>query len=137
MKVLYVKNGSDRDKKFQLQTMIYEIDGKKFVKKSALCDDALPHLFAMKENYTKLTNAISNPKVKLAKIVAEDDRSLTFEYIEGVSLEKKFQSIFNQPKLVEEFIKEYIEFLKSSFKTTTFDAKDTADACREVFREFD
>jgi glycosyltransferase involved in cell wall biosynthesis len=137
MRVLYVKNGSDRDKRFQLQTMIYEVDGKKFVKKSALCDEALPHLFAMKENYTKLTNAISNPKVKLAKIVAEDDRSLTFEYIDGISLEKKFQKIKSDKEKVSRFIDEYSEFLKSSFKTKKFDVETITDECREVFGDFD
>ena len=50
MKVLYVKNGNERSKEFQLKTVIYEENGQKFVKKQALCNEAIPHLKKMKVN---------------------------------------------------------------------------------------
>ena len=137
MKILYVKNTSDRDKKFQLQTMIYEEDGKKLVKKSALCDEALPHLYNMKENYIKLSNSIINPKVKLAKIVDSDDRSLTFEFIEGESLAKQFNQIKNDQDQVNIFIEKYISFLKDSFKTISFDSKNINLNFKKLFGDFD
>jgi len=137
MKVLYVKNGSERDKKFQLQTMIYEEHGKKFVKKSVLCDEALPHLHKMLENYTQLSNSIINPNVRLAKIINQDKRSLTFEYIEGISLLKQFNQIANNKDSVDTFIKEYIDLLNNSFKTTTFDSKNVSKELQEVFGNFD
>ena len=137
MKVLYVKNGSERDKKFQLQTMIYEENGKKFVKKSILRAEALPYLNKMQDNYAKLSKAIINPKVKLAKIVGQDERSLTFEYIEGVSLAKQFNQIPKTQESVDAFVEAYIDFLKSSFKTTKFDSKSITSEFRELFGSFD
>ncbi len=137
MKVLYVKNGSERDKKFQLQTMIYEENGQKFVKKSVLCDEALPHLLMMKENYTKLSQSITNPKVKLAKIVHEDTKSLTFEYIVGVSLSKQFKQRVKTKEDKKQFIDEYRHFLINSFKTTEFDSLNITDKCKSVFGDLD
>ncbi len=137
MKVIYVKNASQRDKKFQLQTLIYEKNGKKFVKKSVLCDEALPHLHKMVENYTKLSNSIINPKVKLAKIIDKDERSLTFEFIEGISLAKQFNQLKKTKNGADIFIKEYISLLKSSFKMTTFDSKMISDEFRSIFGDFD
>ena len=132
MKILYVKNGSQRDKFFQLQTIIYEDNGRKFVKKIALCDEALPHLHNMKINYTRLSSLIINQKVKLANIVAEDKRSITFEYIEGKSL----QSPSNNNE-VAAFIEEYTIFFKKSFKTKLFDSKKLSPDMIEVFGDFD
>lgn len=119
MKILYVKNNSERVKKYQLKTIIFEENGTRFVKKQALCDEAIPHLKKMKENYHTLTDAIISPKIKLAKIIDEDTNSLTFEFIEGISLEKKFNhAIQSNDSLVDEIIENYLDFLRKSFKTT-------------------
>ncbi len=132
MKILYVKNGSHRDKKFQLQTIIYEDNGTKFVKKVALYDEALPHLHNMKINYTKLSSLIINQKVKLANIIAQDKRSITFEYIEG----KSIQTPSNKNE-VATFIQEYFTFFKKSFKTKLFDSKKLSPEMIKVFGDFD
>ena len=119
MKILYVKNNSERVKKYQLKTIIFEENGEKFVKKQALCKEAIPHLKKMKENYHTLTDAIINPKIKLAKIIAESENSLTFEFIEGISLEKKFNDAMKGNKsLVNEIIENYLILLRASFETT-------------------
>lgn len=119
MKVLYVKNNSDRVKEYQLKTIIFEENGKRFVKKQALCDEAIPHLKKMKENYHALCDSIVNPKIKLAKIINESKNSLTFEYIEGTSLEKKFNdAIKSDHSLVKKTIDDYRIMLEESFKTT-------------------
>lgn len=118
MKILYVKNNSERAKKYQLSTIIFEKDGIKYVKKKALCKEAIPHLKNMKKNYDTLTNAIVNPNIKLSKILNESENSLTFEFIEGISLEKKFNdAIQDNENLLNETITNYIEMLKTSFKT--------------------
>jgi len=137
MKVLYVKNGSERNKKFQLQTLIYEENGQKFVKKSALTKEALPHLHNMKENYEKLSQNIVNSKVKLAKIVASDEKSLTFEYIEGESFAKKLHRIRDNKALVEKFVQEYESFITNSFKTKKCTDGAISVHCREVFGEIE
>ena len=123
MKILYVKNNSERSKEFQLKTIVYEENGQKFVKKQTLCSEALPHLKKMKESYIKLTNSITNPNIKLAKIIDESDNSLTFEFIEGISLETKFNHAKKSSEAVSnKIIDDYIQLVQSSFKTTTFDS---------------
>jgi GT2 family glycosyltransferase len=123
MKVLYVKNSSERSAEFQLKTIIYEENGQKFVKKQALCSKAVPHLKKMKESYKDLTACIVSPNIKLAKIIGESENSLTFEFIEGTSLEKRFN---NAAKLgggeLDKIIAEYKELLETGFKSTLFNS---------------
>ncbi len=119
MKILYVKNSNTRAKEFQLTTTIYEVDGQKYVKKTASTQDAIPHLKNMAKNYEKLSNAITNPKVQLAKIVEESAEALVFEYIEGQSLEERFYDAIERD-LQEAYgvIDRYRRLLNESFKTT-------------------
>ena len=137
MKILYVKNGSERNKKFQLQTTVFEENGQKFVKKSALCKESLIHLYEMKGNYSRISDTIVNPKVKLAKIVKEDENSLTFEYIEGESFAKRLEKIGNHEEKIKVFVNDYKNFLIDSFKTTTFDAKKLNVDCKNIFGDLD
>ena len=137
MKILYVKCNSERAKEFQLQTIIYEKDGQKFVKKTALCNEALPHLFKMYNNYANLEQSIINPKIKLAKIVEKSEKSLTFEYIEGVSYEKKYNQVSNDKQKLNNFIDEYKLLIETSFKITNFDSMLVDDNFRKIFGDFD
>jgi len=122
MKVLYVKNNSERAKEFQLRTIIYEEDGQKYVKKEVLTKEAIPHLKKMKENYIKLTNSTTNPKIAFANIIDEDEKSLTFEFIDGISLESKFQAALKKDAdSVKSLIEEYIHLVKNSFQTIPFE----------------
>ena len=118
MKILYVKCNSERAKEFQLKTIIYEIDGEKFVKKQALCQEAIPHLKKMKENYIKFSNIILDSKIKLVKIIDETDDSLVFEFIEGESLESRYTHSDNK----KEILKNYEKLITTGFKTTTFNS---------------
>ncbi len=124
MKILYVKNNSERAKEFQLRTTVYEDEnGEKFVTKKALYPEAIPHLKRMKKSYTKLTQAIIDPKIKLAKIIGETDDSLTFEFIKGESLEKRYNDLKKiSANKAKKLIDDYMELLRSGFKTTTFDS---------------
>ena len=123
MKILYVKNNSERAKAFQLRTTIYEIDGQKFVKKEAIHNEAIAHLKKMKTNYTKLSDAIINPNIKLAPILEETENSLTFAFIEGTSLEQKYNTAKKlSPSAAEAVSNEYVELVKNGFKTTIFNS---------------
>jgi len=121
MKILYVKNNSERAKAFQIKTIIYEENGQKYIKKQAITREAIPHLKQMKINYTKLLENIIDPRVKLAKVIDESENSLTFEFIAGESLEKKFDMASKVEK--EALLNDYITLVKSAFKTTLY--KDT------------
>jgi hypothetical protein len=119
MKTLYVKSNSERDKKYQVQTIVFEENGEKFVKKKALCEEAIPHLLQMKENYQTLTESITDPNIQLAKIVAEESDSLTFEFIDGVSMEQKILDAIRSgsKEAMEKEVNRYIELLKGGFQT--------------------
>ena len=137
MKIHYVKQNSERSRDFQLKTIIYSIDGEKFVKKQAMTHEAIPHLKRMKENYVKLSASILNTSIELAKIVAESEDSLTFEFISGESLEHRY----NQAKKhgnAQKVIDTYMTILSSGFKALPFDSKTmvTKDF-KETLGDFD
>ena len=136
MKILYVKCSSTRIKKFQLQTTIYEDAGQKFVKKEALCDEAIPHLMQMKDNYKKLSQSILNSKIHIAKILSETKNSLTFEFIDGVSMEESWRKTrINNMNEANEIILSYAKLVKNGFKTGTFLSESMGKAYTEVFGE--
>jgi glycosyltransferase involved in cell wall biosynthesis len=139
MKILYVKNNSERAKEFQLKTIIYEENGKKYVKKESLTAEATPHLKRMKESYEKLSKSTLNPNIEFAKIIDEDENSLTFEFIEGISFEKKFeQALLAGKSSVEKLLQEYVELLKTGFKMTEFKSETMAtDEFKTIFGDLD
>ena len=139
MKILYIKNNSERAKEFQLKTIIYEENGQRYVKKQALRKESIPHLKKMKDSYTQLTNSIINPKIKLAKVIDESEDSLTFEFIDGTSLESKYNTAKKlNEKASNKVINAYVDLLKTGFKTTIFDS-DTmvTDEYKKLFTDLD
>ena len=136
MKVLYVKCNSTRIKKFQLKTVIYEENGQKFVKKEALCKEAIPHLMQMKESYNRLKQTIVDPRIHFSKIIEETEKSLTFEYIDGVSMEERFLQL-NQAHTdkAEEIISDYISIVTHGFQTKPFSQETTEVDYSSVFGE--
>ncbi|CAA6819936.1 MAG: Glycosyl transferase, group 2 family protein [uncultured Sulfurovum sp.] len=137
MKILYVKANSERAREFQLKTIIYEIDGQKYVKKEAMLPEAIPHLKKMKSTYTSLHKSIQNPKIKLAKIINESETSLTFEFIEGISLASKYNAAKKRNK-EQSVLDIYYTLLQEGFKTTAFDTKTmVTEAFKQVLGDFD
>jgi len=139
MKILYIKNNSERAKEFQLKTIIYEENGQKYVKKEALNSSAIPHLKRMKESYTKLSKATINSNIEFAKIIDEDEKSLTFEFIDGISLEKKFETALSLGKdALKKVINEYMSLLRSSFKVIKFNSETmVTDEFKTIFGDHD
>jgi len=139
MKILYVKNNSERAKRFQLKTIIYEENGKRFVKKEILFPEAKAHLHNISATYHKLSKAIANPRIKLAPIVAEDDTSLTFEYIEGTSFETKYNLAKEQDDTsIKRLVSEYKTLIETGFKTTQFDSSTMVnDTFKRLFGDHD
>ena len=140
MKILYVKSNNEREKKYQLQTIIFEENGGKFVKKKALCKEAIPHLMQMRENYNTLMASIIDPNIHLAKIIKIESDSLVFEFIDGVSMEQKILSALKSgdQKMVDREIDSYIELLKTGFETciTTPQSVVTSDG-KQIFEDLD
>lgn len=137
MKILHVKSNNERNKEFQLRTIIFETQGKRFVKKEAISKEAIPHLKRMKENCKELEKSILNPKLKLAQIVGETKNSLVFEYIEGVSYQTKyFESLKSSEKEAENILKNYIDLLYNSFSTVKFDNQNN-NSLNKTFGDLD
>lgn len=138
MKILYVKSSNEREKKYQLQTTIFEENGNKFVKKKALCKEAIPHLMQMKENYNTLTESIIDPNIHLAKIIKTESDSLVFEFIDGVSMEQKMLDAIKSGKqeIIDREVDSYIELLRTGFKTciTTPQSVATPDR-KQIFED--
>lgn len=137
MKILYVKINSERSKEFQLKTIIYEEYGQKYVKKEAITQEAIPHLKRMQKNYNKLAASIVNPHIKLAKIIAETEDTLTFEFIEGESLERQYNQAKNLGKGAA-LIDKYKKLLHEGFNTIPFDVDSMAnDEFKTILGDFD
>lgn len=138
MKVLYVKCNSTRIKMFQLKTIIYEENGQKFVKKEALCDEAIPHLMKMKENYKKLKKTIVDPNIHFANIIAETEKSLIFEFVDGLSMEQCFLNAQqNNIQEANRIIADYISLVKNGFQTKDFAHQNMEENYTQVFGEGD
>ncbi len=121
MKILYVKTNSQRSKHHQLRTIIYEEKGKKFIKKEAIREESIAHLKQMKANYEYLKNTITNSDIRLAEIIDESESSLTFEFIDGISVEQLFNNAIKEGKnSIHEFILTFQGTLEKGFKTKLF-----------------
>lgn len=121
MKILYVKTNSQRSKSYQVRTIIYEEKGKKFIKKEALCNESIAHLKKMKANYESFKNTIINSNIRLAEIIDESESSLTFEFIDGISVEQLFNNAIKEGEdSIRNFIRTFQETLENGFKTTLF-----------------
>jgi glycosyltransferase involved in cell wall biosynthesis len=139
MKILFVKNSSERAKPYQIQTLIYEENGQKFVQKRALCPEATAHLMQMKANHKALATSILDPRIKLAPIIDERADTLTFEFIEGESLESRFDNALqtNQAS-VDTLINTFYDRMRTAFKTVPFDSKTMVSSTFSgLFGEYD
>ncbi len=121
MRVLYIKNNSERALPFQLRTTIFEDNNKKFVAKEAITKEATTHIDNMFSSYASLQDSIVEPKLKVVPTKKEDDKRLVFDFIDGDSLEKKLKSATKDEQ--EALINEFKNLLYKGFKTTTFDSK--------------
>ena len=134
MKILYVTNSSERAKEYQLQTVIYEEDGKRFVKKKTLCREAAAHLERMQSNYEPLVSTIKNPALKLTEIINRDSDSLTFAFITGQSLEERINRCDGDERKIGNLLDQFRQLLLSGFATTPFSAeRDANDSFTELF----
>jgi GT2 family glycosyltransferase len=138
MKILYVKSNSERAKAFQLRTVIFEEDGVRYVKKEAMLPEAVPHLKKMKESYRKLQEVIVDPRLKPVEIVAEDEVSLTFEYIDGTSFERQYSLAKRESEeAARKLLDSYDELLYHGFKTSAFEASYVTETFKSLFGDLD
>jgi len=121
MKVLYIKSNSERNKAFQLRTTIVESKDGKYVKKEAITPEARTHIARIRQSAKALSDHLTDTHLKAVDILHEDDKSITFAFIEGASLEKKFFEAQHDPEETKRLFDAYRTLLEEGFKTTLFD----------------
>lgn len=121
--VLYSKYNRTRKKEFQIGTKIYIEDGKKYVEKFALDDEAVPHIQNIGKWSSLLGNAYSH--VKFQRGMETTDGFVIFPYLEGKRItdclvenisnrEKTLELIHQYMDMIFDFHEDYIkEFNKS------------------------
>ena len=109
MKTIFAKYNRERLPQFQTVTKIVELkDGSKKVFKHALNSQARGHIAEIFSNYTRLTDKY--PDIKLVKPVLENDLTVSFPIVQGVSLDKLLkQALDNEDRetflaLLDKFI---------------------------------
>ena len=138
MDILYVKCNSERAKRFQIQTTIFEVDGKKFVKKKALTKEAIAHIDNMKQNREALEDSILDKNLLLVPVVESSKDSITFEFINGESFDNRLKRVGYDSNKAKEMMQSYHNLLLNGFKTIKF--KHTSmvtNKFKEIFGDFD
>ena len=136
MKVLYIKNNSERNRRFQLRTTVYKENNSKYVSKEAITKEATNHIENMYNSYELLQQSIIEPKLKVVPTTKIDDKKLLFEFIDGESLESRIKRANEQE--LKELIYEFKTLIESGFKTTTFNHKTmVTKEFKEMFGDYD
>lgn len=87
IKKIFSKMTRERRKEFQIETYIYEADGRKYVGKRAMTEAALPHVKNMYLNYERYMGW-NIPLLASCEMNDEDD-TVILDYIEGTSLSEQ------------------------------------------------
>ena len=114
MKTIFAKYNRERLPQFQTVTKIVELkDGSRKVFKQALNIKASGHIAEVFSNYTRLTDKY--PHIKLVKPVLENDLTVSFPIVQGVSLDKLLkQALDNQDKeILLALLNKFISYVDS------------------------
>ena len=86
--ILYSKFSKDRQKKFQIATMIVEENGEKSVIKKAMHKEGEAHVRKMVESRELLSELFVNSGVEMCPC-KEENGQVRFLFVEGESLEER------------------------------------------------
>ena len=120
--IIYSKYSNERAEKFKIRTdILEELDGKKYVQKSALTEEAHTHIDNMYRYYELLSEAYKGSNVCVNECI-KNDAGLEFEFIEGITLEEEFDKLLldkNYEQMIEK-IKEYVRIIEKGIGENTF-----------------
>ena len=102
---IYIKYNRTRLLKYQIKTEIRRKDNKKYVVKSALKKDGIPHILGM---YDK-SKLIKNDNVNVLKGVFKNAGEISFAFIEGKSLSAVCEECINYS--LDKFIEKLCEYI--------------------------
>jgi len=118
MNIIYARYNRHRLPPFQIETSIVELNGAKTVIKKALTPEAAGHIQAIRSGYDLIQSNLNAGTLALPCLTAFDASSISFQYIDGKSLDHLlFQSFRNKDKII--FFKitdDYCALLKKSFR---------------------
>lgn len=110
--LMYAKYSNDRAPRFAVRTEIVEKDGKRTVRKRALCDAAVSHINNMQTSCDHLKERYKGGKLAINRCtLLPDGRTAEFEYLEGVTLEELLDGCLERDDMdgFHRLFQEYIE----------------------------
>ena len=130
---LYTKVSDYRSKKYNLITEIIDIDGKRYARKKAGCDEAKQHLEQIFLNAERLKN-IMEPECKVCDVKNDDDAAL-FEFVDGKNYEELLSDAVKESDCakVYELIASYHDIV---YKMKTQKGFTASERFSEIFGDF-
>lgn len=89
-KVLFSKFSKDRQKKFQIATLVAERESEKIIVKEAVHQESIGHLAKMAASCEKLKGVYTYPSLSICPCRADGSRVI-FPFIHGISLENQIR----------------------------------------------
>jgi len=111
---LFVRFSNDRTDEHAIFTSITEKNGIKQVRKSAFCEEAIPHIKDIHDNYLKLVSRYENSplRVNTCNLLGNSEAPFaSFEFIEGETLEELMDRTINSGD-IEGFYKLFDKYVK-------------------------
>jgi len=118
MNVVYARYNRHRLPPFQIETSIVEVNGVKTVIKKALTSEAANHIQAIRSGYDLIQSNLNAGTLVLPSQAAFDASSISFQYIDGKSLDHLLFQAFRKKDKTTFFkiIDDYCALLKKSFR---------------------
>ncbi len=95
MRVLYIKSNRHRLPPFQVETLLCEEAGRRYVLKRALGPDAAEHLAWMYDQADVIRQSLQGDRLRLPCVERLDARTLRFEFVSGPSMESLLADAFH------------------------------------------
>jgi len=119
MNVIYARYNRHRLPPFQIETSIVDLNGAKTVVKKALTPEAGDHIQAIRFGYDLIQRNLNAGGLVLPRLTGFDGSSISFQYIEGESLDQLLFRSFRGRDRASFFkiIDDYCALLKKSFNS--------------------
>lgn len=121
MNIVYARYNRHRLPPFQIETSILELNGVKTVVKKALTPEAGNHIQAIRSGYDLIQRNLNAGSLALPRLTGFEGSSISFQYIEGKSLDQLlFQSFRSRDRAsFFKIIDDYCALLKKAFNPVT------------------
>ena len=108
-KTKYIKYNRTRREEFQIRTCIVEEDGKQYVEKTALNEQAVSHIRSMKEKYDRLTD--QSPLGVALVTLDQEGRTARFPFLKGETMAEILGRKIKEERVPVEELKKAMELV--------------------------